>query len=99
MVSIDFANIGLVLLCKFASEMPPPGGNDLIEMSKDYLTDFASQMWCAVVLELLDDIETVGCSQYLHSASPLTACTCIGLEMKPPALHVENGGHRFAIPF
>jgi hypothetical protein len=46
-----------------------------------------------------------GCSQYLHYASPLTACTCIGrfvaafrVEVKPPALHVENSGGRFAIP-
>jgi hypothetical protein len=104
-VSIAFANIGLVLLCKFASEMLPPSGNDLIEMFKDYLTDFASQTWRAVVLELLDNIETVWMQPVLafcislHRMYMHWLVALIRIEMKPPAPHVENGGHRFAIPF
>jgi hypothetical protein len=94
-VSIAFANIGLVLLCKFASEMLPPSGNDLIEMFKDYLTDFASQTWRAVVLELLDDIETVWMQPglafriSLHRMYMYWLVALVRIEMKPPALHAS----------
>jgi hypothetical protein len=36
-VSIAFAKIGLVSLCKVSSEMLAPGIDDLVEMRRDYL--------------------------------------------------------------
>jgi hypothetical protein len=57
--------------------MLAPGSYDLIEMLKDDLTNLAAQTRRAVVLKILDDIETVP-SQYLHSPSHFAACTCIG---------------------
>jgi hypothetical protein len=41
-VSIAFAKIGFVLLCKVPSKMLTPCGNDLIEMLKNYLAHLAS---------------------------------------------------------
>jgi hypothetical protein len=104
-VSIAFANIGLVLLCNFASEMLPPSRNDLIEMFKYYLTDLASQTWRAVVLKLLDDIETVWMQPVLafcislHRMYMHWLVALVRIEMKPLALYIKNGGPRFAIPF
>jgi hypothetical protein len=103
-VSIAFANIGLVLLCTIASEMLPPSGNDLIEMFEDYLTNLAAQTRRAVVLEILDDIEAVWIQPVLAFCITLDRVymhwlvVLVRIEMKPPALNVENGGHRFAIP-
>jgi hypothetical protein len=103
-VSIAFASTGFVLLCTIASEMLPPSGNDLIEMVKDYLTHFASQTWRAVILEILGDIETVRMQPILafcislHRVHVHWLIALVRIEMKPPALHVENRGHRFAIP-
>jgi hypothetical protein len=76
-VSIAFAKTGFVLLCTISSKLLPPGSYYLIEMLKDDLAHLAPQTRRAVVFKILNDIETVP-SQYLHSASPFTACTCIG---------------------
>jgi hypothetical protein len=57
--SMAFANTGFVLLCKISSEMLPPGGNDLIEVLKDYLAHLAAQTRRSSVFKILDDIETV----------------------------------------
>jgi len=40
-VSIAFAKMGLVLLCKVSSKMFTPSDNDLIEMLKNYLAHLA----------------------------------------------------------
>ena len=81
-VSMAFARTGFVLLCTIPSQVFPPSSNDLIEMLKDYLAHLASQTRRAIVLKFLCDIETVRLQPitctYLHSASPFTACTCIG---------------------
>jgi len=42
-VSIPFANTGLVLLCTIPSKMFSPGSNDLVEMLEDDLTHLAFQ--------------------------------------------------------
>jgi len=39
--------------------MLPPSNNDLIEMLEDDLAYLAPQTRCAVVFELLNDIETI----------------------------------------
>jgi hypothetical protein len=58
-VSIAFAKTGFVLLSTIPSEMLPPSNNDLIEMLEDDLAYLAPQTRCAVVFELLNDIETI----------------------------------------
>jgi hypothetical protein len=77
-VSIAFAKTGFVLLSTIPSEMLPPGSNDLIEMLKDDLPHLASQTRRAVVLKILDDIETLRLQPLLAQRLPFTACTCIG---------------------
>jgi len=103
-VSIAFAKTGFVLLSTIPSEMLPPTSNDPIEMLKDDLSYFASQTGCAVVFELLNDIETVRMQPILalrislHRMNVHRFVALVRVEMKPPALHIENCGHRFAIP-
>ncbi len=77
-VSMAFASTGFVLLCTMPSKVFAPSRDNLVKMLKDDLAHFAPQARRTVVFELLVDIEASGCSQYLHSASPFTACTCIG---------------------
>ena len=103
-VSIAFAKTGFVLLCTIPSEMLPPSNNDLVEMLKDYLPHLASQTRRAVVLKILDDIETVRLQPILairislHRMHVHRLIGLVRIEMKPPALHIENSGHRYAIP-
>jgi len=77
-VAMAFAQTGFALLCTMPSEAFPRSCHDLVEMLKDNLARLAPQPGRAVGLELLMDIEGVRSSEYLHSASPFTACTCIG---------------------
>jgi len=78
-VSMAFAKIGFVLLCTIPSKMFPPGNNELIEMFEDDLSHFTPQTRRAVVFKNPRQYRNgPACSQYLHSASPFTACTCIG---------------------
>ena len=101
-VSIAFAKTGLVLLCTISSEMLPPGRYDLIEMLKDDLTHLASQTRRAVVLKILNDIETVRMQPILALCISLPCMyvnrliALVRVEMEPPSLHIENSGHRFA---
>lgn len=103
-VSIAFAKIGLVLLCKVSSEVLTPSGNDLIEMLKDYLAHFASQTWRALVFKVFDDIETVRVQPVLafclslHRVHVHRLITLVRIEMEPPTLYIENSGHRLATP-
>jgi hypothetical protein len=55
-VSMAFANTGVVSLCTIFSKMFPPGDNDLVKMLGDDLADLASQARRTVVLELLQDV-------------------------------------------
>jgi hypothetical protein len=103
-VSIAFANTGFVLLGTIPSEMLPPSGNDLIEMLKNYLAHLASQTRRAVVLKILNDIETVRVQPILALCIPLhrmhvhRLISLVRVEMEPPTLDIKNSGHRFAIP-
>jgi len=87
-----------------ASRIFPPGVNDLVEMLKDNLTDLASQPRRTVVFELLSDIETVRMHPILELRVSLYSMhvhrfiALIRAEREPPALHIENSGHQFAIP-
>jgi hypothetical protein len=76
-VSIAFAKTGFVLLSTIPSEMLPPSNGDLIEMLEDDLAYLAPQTRGAVVFELSTISKRSRCSQYLHSASPFTACTAL----------------------
>jgi hypothetical protein len=76
-VSIAFAKTGFVLLRTIPSETFPPGNNDPIEMLKDYLAHLAPQTRRTVDSKSSTISKRSGCSQYLHFASPFTACTCI----------------------
>src|ERR1017187_1048661 len=102
-VSIAFAKTGFVLLCTIPSEMLPPGHNDLIKMLEDDLAHLASQSRRRVVFKILDDIETVRMQPVLalcislHRMHMHRLVALVRVEMEPPALHVENGWHRFAI--
>ena len=58
-VSIALAKTGFVLLSAISSKTLPPCSNDLIEVLKDDLAHLASQTRRAVVLEILNDIETI----------------------------------------
>jgi hypothetical protein len=58
-VSIAFANTGLILLSTISSKMLAPCRDDLIEMLKDNLSHLAPQTRRAVVFKILGDIETV----------------------------------------
>ena len=103
-VSIAFAKTGFVLLCTIPSETLPPGSYHLVEMLKDYLAHFEAQTRRAVVLKILNDIETVGqqlilairISLYRMHVHRLIAL--VRVEMEPPTLDIENRGHWFAIP-
>ena len=77
-VSIAFAKTALVLLCTVSSKMLSPGSYDLIEMLKDNLTRLASQTRRAVVLKILNDIESVRMQPILALRISVTACTRIG---------------------
>jgi hypothetical protein len=98
-VSIAFANTGFVLLCTVSSEMLPPSSYDPIEMFKDDLTDLASQAWRAVVLKILNNVETVRkqpilalcISFYRMDVHRLIAL--VRVKMEPPTLDIENSGH------
>ncbi|HMC58693.1 MAG TPA: hypothetical protein VKJ01_05840 [Candidatus Solibacter sp.] len=102
-VSIAFAKIGFVLLCTIPSEMLPPGNNYLIEMLKDDLSYLTSQTRRAVVFKILDDIETIRLQPILalcfslHRMHVHRLIALVRVEMKPPPLHIEDSGHRFAI--
>jgi hypothetical protein len=100
-VSIAFAKIGFVLLCTIPSEMFPPGNNELIEMLEmleNYLAHLASQTRRAVVFKILDDIETVRIQPILalrislHRMHVHRLVALVRVEMKPPALHIEDVG-------
>jgi hypothetical protein len=103
-VSIAFAKTGFVLLCTIPSEMLPSSENDLIEMLKDYLPHLASQAGRAVVFEVLDDIEAVRLQPILalrislHGMHVHRLIALVRIEMKPPALYIEDSGHQFATP-
>jgi hypothetical protein len=103
-VSIALAKTGFVLLCTVPSEVPLPRGNDLIEVFENYLAYFAPQAWRAVVLEILDDIETVRVQPVLTLCVSLYRMhvhrfvALVRVEMEPPTLNKKNSGHRFAIP-
>lgn len=58
-VSIAFANIGLVSVSAIPYKTLPPSSNYLIEMFKDNLPHLARQTWGAVVFEFLHNIEFV----------------------------------------
>jgi len=102
-VSIAFAKTGFVLLCTIPSKMFLPGKNELIEMLKDYLPHLTSQTRRAVVFKVLDDIETVRLQPVLalrislHGMHVHRLIALVRIEMKPPALYIENSGHQFAI--
>jgi hypothetical protein len=103
-VSIAFAETGVVLLCTISSKTLPPGSYDPIKMLEDYLPHFASQTRCAVVPKILIDIETVRMQPILalrislHSMHVHRLIALVRVEMDPPTLHIENSVHRFAIP-
>jgi hypothetical protein len=103
-VSIAFAKTGLVLLCTISSETLPPCSDDLIEMLKDDLTHLASQTRRASVFKILNDIETVRMQPILalrislHRMHVHRLIALVRVEMESPTLHIENSGHRFAIP-
>lgn len=75
-VSMAFANTGLVSLCTIFSKMFPPGGNDLVKVLEDDLADLASQTRRTVVLELLQDVEALWLQQ-LHYRD-FSAARCHG---------------------
>jgi hypothetical protein len=80
-VSIAFANTGFVLLSTIPSKMFPPGGNDLVEMLKDYLANLAPQTRRAVVFKILRDVEEVRinpntCIQHLASPHARALAHC-----------------------
>jgi hypothetical protein len=77
-VSIALARTGFVLLSTISSKTLPPCSNDLIEVLEDNLAHLASQSRRAVVLEILNDIETIRVPPIPALRIPLTACTCIG---------------------
>lgn len=103
-VWIAFAITGFVLLCKISSEMLAPGGNDLIKMFKDYLSNFASQTRCALVFKILGDVEALGVQPIfafclsLHGVHVNWLVALVRVKIEPPTLYVENSGHRFATP-
>ena len=105
MVSIAFAKTGFVLLCTIPSKVLPPGINDLFEVREDYLSHLASQAWRAVVLKFFDDIETVGLQPILafrislHRMHVHRLIALVRVEMKPPALHIENSGIGTQFPY
>jgi hypothetical protein len=102
-VSIAFARTGFVLLATVTSEMFSPASYELIEMFEDYLAYLAPETRRAVVFKILDDIETVRVQPILalrvslHRMHVHRLVALVRVEMKPPALHEENSGHRFAI--
>lgn len=77
--------------------MLPPTGNDPIEMLKDDLAYLASQAGRAVVFELLNDFETVQVQPILalrialHRMNVHRLVALVRVEMRPPALPIENG--------
>ena len=77
-VRIALANTGFVLLCTIASKMLPPGFDDLVEVFKNYLAHLAPQAGVQLYSKSSLMSKRSGSIQYLHSASPFTACTCIG---------------------
>ena len=103
-VSIAFANIALVLLFTMSSKTSALCSDDLVEMLEDNLAHLASQAWRAVVFKILSDVETVrmdpilalGISLYCMHVHWFIAL--VRIEMEPPSLHIENCGHRFALP-
>jgi hypothetical protein len=103
-VLIALAKTGFVLLCTIPSELLTPSRNDLIEMFKDYLSHLATQTRRAVVFKILNDIETVRLDPILalrislHRVHVHRLIALVRIEMKPPALHIENSGHPLAIP-
>jgi hypothetical protein len=82
----------------------PPRINDLFEVREDYLSHLASQTWRAVVSIFFHDIEPVGLQPKLafrlsfHGVHVHRLIALVRVEMKPPALHIENSGHQFTIP-
>jgi len=71
-------------------------------MLENNLAHFAPQPWCAVMFELLNDIElirlqplfTPGISLYRMHVHWFV--TLIRIKEKSPALHKKDGGHCFA---
>jgi hypothetical protein len=94
-VSIAFAKTGFVLLCTISSEMLAPRGNDLIEVLKYYLAHLASQTRRRVVLEILNDIETVRVQPILARRISLDRMhvhrliALVRVEMEPPTPEVK----------
>ena len=97
-VAIALANTGFVLLCTMFSKMFPPSRDDLVKMLKDDLAYLASQT------------RRYSCTRTPHRyrRRPGAANTCtrmhmhrlialIRIEVKPPALHIENGRLQFAV--
>jgi hypothetical protein len=84
-VSIAFAKIGFVLLCTIPWHL-------------------ASQTRRAVVFKILNDIETIRMQPILalcfslHRMPVHRLVALVRVEMKPPALQIEDSGQRFVIP-
>jgi hypothetical protein len=103
-VLIAFAETGVVLLCTISSKTLPPGSYDPIKMLEDDTPHLASQTRRAVVPKILIDIEAVRMQPILalrvslHSMHVHRLIALVRVEMESPTLHIENSGHRFAIP-
>jgi hypothetical protein len=103
-VSMAFANTGPVLLCTISSKMLAPCGDDLVEMFEDDPAHLPSQAWGAVVFKILSDVEKIGMDPILALGISLYCVhvhrftALVRIEMEPPSLHIENRGHRFALP-
>jgi hypothetical protein len=102
-VAIALASTGFILLSTMFSQVFPPRRHDLIEMLKDDLAHLAPQPRRTVVLKPLFDIEGFRMQPILALGFSLLRMhvhwliALIRIEVKPPALHIENGGHPFAV--